>query len=284
MKRSILFLLFLLLTPIFALGQNEKSLGGTVTDEHGHTLAYVNIGIVGTSVGTVSGMDGSFRLYLPASVKPQDTLRFSMVGHEGRSYTVSDFESDFGVNAVVALPQVATLLAEVVVKPRFTKKKHIGMDKPGTRMAVNFAISDKPNQNLGAEIGRKFNLPKGPVQLDTFRFYVSRNNFDTVRLRLNLYLLEKGRPGGQLLDKNIVLELKPKQQGWVVVDLAAHNLVVSGDVVVAVEWIYHAGQGTSLSLPIAMPSGGVHFYKFGSQGQWKKFPGMSSAMELDVQY
>jgi hypothetical protein len=63
-----------------------------------------------------------------------------------------------------------------------------------------------------------------------------------------------------------------------------YNLLVEDDVAVSVEWIYYGGKGSFLSLPIAMPNGGVHFYKYGSQGNWKKFPGMSAAMGLLVEY
>jgi membrane protease YdiL (CAAX protease family) len=274
----------LLASPIFAAAQNERVLAGKVTDEHGHELAYVNIGVLGTSVGTVSGLDGSFQLFLSASVGDGDSLRFSAIGHESLTWSVAGYLAALGgSSATIALPAATTELPTVEVRPRFAKRKTIGLSRSKFRTAVHFAISDKPNQNLGAEIGRKFNLPKGQVQLDSVRFFVSQNNFDTVRLRVNVYQLD-GRPSENLLNENIVVELKPQQRGWVKVDLQPYNLVVNEDVVVAVEWIYHGGKGKSLSLPIGMLAGAVHFYKYGSQGRWKKFPGMSSAMELVVSY
>jgi len=273
-----------LASPFFLAAQNERVLAGKVTDEHGHELAYVNIGVLGSTVGTVSGLDGSFQLYLTSSVGDGDSLRFSAIGHQSRTWSVAGYLAAFGETfATIALPASITELPMVEVRPRFAKRKTLALSRSKFQMAVNFAISDKLNQNLGAEIGRKFNLPKGQVQLDSFRFYVSDNNFDTVRLRVNVRRLD-GRPGDNLLTENIVVELKPQQRGWVRVDLQPYNLVVNEDVVVAVEWIYHGGKGTSLSLPIAMLAGSVHFYKYGSQGRWKKFPGMSSAMELVVSY
>ncbi|MCK6693095.1 MAG: hypothetical protein L6Q97_13480 [Thermoanaerobaculia bacterium] len=54
-------------------------------------------------------------------------------------------------------------------------------------------------------------------------------------------------------------------------------------VIAAVEWIYATGQGTELSLPIAMPvAGNRHYYKFGSKNHWKRFEWMSAAMALEV--
>lgn len=273
----------LVLVSFSVFGQTDRPLTGRVTGENGEALPYVNIGIVGTEVGTVSGTDGSFALYLTTAVSGKDTLRFSMVGHEARSYSVADF---FQKNQPVAVSlPVATLgLREVVVRPAFARQKSIGLERSKVNMATNWAISEKPNQNLGAEIGRKFNLPKGGAQLQSFKFYLSNNSFDTVRFRLNVYEMKKGRPGPNINPGNIIVEVVGQKSGWVSVDLSPHQLFSETDVVVAVEWVYHSTVGRSLSIPLAMPSGGIHFYKYGSQSHWKKFPGMSAAMQLVVGY
>ncbi len=274
----------LLASPMLAVAQNGQVLEGKVTDEFGHELAYVNIGLMGTAIGTVSGLDGSFQLYLPTKLSSSDSLHFSTIGHEPRTWSVEGYLTAMGgKTAIITLPTSVTELPLVEVRPNFAKRKAIGLQRSKFRNAVHFAISDKPNQNLGAEIGRKFNLPKGQVQLDSFYFFVSQNNFDTVRLRVNVHRLN-GRPEGNLLNENLIVELKPQQRGWVKVDLHPYHLIVNEDVAVSVEWVYHGGKGTSLSLPIGMLTGAVHFYKYGSQGRWKKFPGMSSAMELVVSY
>jgi len=53
--------------------------------------------------------------------------------------------------------------------------------------------------------------------------------------------------------------------------------------VVAIEWIGGSEQGTVLSLPITFPSfGAVHFYKFGSQNNWKIFSNMSSCIMIQI--
>ena len=283
MKTTTTWAVALLLLAQLALGQNARRFDGRVSDEKGAPLPYVNIGIVGTALGTVSGPDGLFTLFLPDGIPGEDTLRFSMLGHESRSFSLTDFPKQAEGGAVV-LPAAAIALREVVVRPRFLRQKQLGMERPGTKRSVNFAIGDRPNQNLGAEVGRKFNLPKGPVQLDRFRFFIAHNNFDTVRLRVNIYSLAKGRPGDNLAPRNIIVELTKGQKGWVDVDLSPYSLVVEEDVVLAVEWVYHAGKGNSLSIPIAMPTPGPHYYKYGSQATWKRFRGMSAALGLEVSY
>ncbi|MEO1260826.1 MAG: carboxypeptidase-like regulatory domain-containing protein [Bacteroidota bacterium] len=283
MKRFALFVtnLFLFLS---AFGQIPVKLTGVVVDEHRTPLPYVNIGIVGTTVGTVSGPDGTYTLHLSENVAGGDTLRFSMVGHKSCSYSLADFTKGIQTGNRVTLPKAAFNLQEVVVRPRFSNKKLIGMMQKKTRRVTNFAISKKPNQNLGAEIGRKFRLPKGGVHLDTFYFYVAQNNFDTVRFRINIYEIKKGKPARNIAPQNIIVQLTEGQTGWVKVDLTPFQLMVNEKVAIAAEWIYHSATGRALAIPIAMPSAGVHFYKYGSQGKWKKFMGMSAAMRLQVSF
>ena len=279
---------FLIIAGVFlfflAFGQMPSSLAGIVVDEDERPLPYVNIGVSGTAVGTVSGTDGSFTLFIPETVSNDAVLRFSMLGHESRSYVLAEFtENTPSVNKVM-LPKTALDLREVVVRPRFANKKRIGMMRSNAGQVTNFAISKKPNQNLGAEIGRKFRLPKGGVQLDTFHFYVAHNNFDTVRFRINIYEIKKGKPARNIAPQNIIVELAGGQTGWVKVDLTPYQFISTEKVAVAVEWVYHSAKGRVLAIPIAIPSAGIHFYKYGSQGKWKRFVGMSAAMGLEVSY
>lgn len=83
-QHHILLLLLLLLLPLhpslWAQQTLETELVGTITDgESGETLPGVALAIVGTSQGTRTGADGSYRLRLSGS---SATLRISYVGYE----------------------------------------------------------------------------------------------------------------------------------------------------------------------------------------------------------
>ena len=65
--------LFLLLISNFLIGQ---SLTGKIIDTDTQKgLAYVNIGVVGKNIGTVSAPDGSFRLKLPKWNRKTEELK-----------------------------------------------------------------------------------------------------------------------------------------------------------------------------------------------------------------
>lgn len=133
---------------------------------------------------------------------------------------------------------------------------------------------------MGAEIGRKFNLPKAACRLEKYRFYL-QSNFESVKFRVNLYSL-KGMEN--LLPQNIYYATMGKVNGWIEVDLTPYDIVINEDVVVSIQWIESKGKGSYLQMPIQMPALAVHYYKYGSQDKWKKFNGMTTAMNLTFTY
>ena len=92
MGRSVLFFLLLTLgTTIFA----QRTFEGTVLDAGtGKPIPYVNIGIVGGSTGTVTDMNGFFRLeFPPGKVTSVDMLRVSSLGYRPLEIRISSLET-----------------------------------------------------------------------------------------------------------------------------------------------------------------------------------------------
>ena len=90
-------------------------------------------------------------------------------------------------------------------------------------------------------------------------------------------------PDSSLLTENIIVQLFGPKIGWTEFDLRKYKLVFDQNIVVSLQWIGHSKRGRMLQMPISMPSpGAVHFYKFGSQSNWKRFNAMSTAMSLEV--
>jgi len=263
--------------PLFA----QTIISGRVLEgSTGEALAYVSIGIPGTSIGTVAGEDGRFSLEIPkkTALTARDSVQFSMLGYTRKSLPIWEASQPIAVELEPSLLQ----LREIIIRPDNTQSKVLGKEKSKYRMVVNFALEGKINQNLGSEIGRRFKVSK-PSVLETFRFYVAANNFDTVRFRINVYDLHKGEPGGSLLQEQVIVTLTGKKSGWVTVDLTPYELYVDKRLAVGVEWIYGSKGGTTLTVPIAMPvAGSKHYYKFGSRNRWKSFSAMSAAMFLEL--
>ena len=256
----------------------EKIIRGKVFDENRKPLSYAAIGIAKTPHGTIADEHGNFVFYLPEKTGATDTLSVSCVGFNSAQVAVnklSDFVEIVLVGQLVRLPEVAVLV-------KTPETKIIGCTREMTFLNCNFAIGNKPGQNLGSEIGRKFFL-KGKKYLVRKLNVYSRSNFDTVLFRVNVYSLKNGLPDKSLLNESIILKLIKPKIGWTSVDLAAYQLVYDQNIVVSLQWIGHSKRGNMVQLPITMPAvGAVHFYKFGSQDKWRRYNNMSTSINLEV--
>lgn len=266
-----LFLILQMTTCVFA----QTRVSGKLINTQQQPLGYVSIGIVGTSVGTVSDEQGRFELYLSS----EGNVVFSLIGY--RSLTLSSAAlKTHPTEQPIVLEEQPFQLPEIRISNREQVTKTIGGDKADAKTSTNFAIGSKPSQNLGAEIGRKFNLPKAACRLEKYRFYL-QSNFESVKFRVNVYSLKSME---NLLAQNIYYATAGKVNGWVEIDLTPYDIVINEDVVVSIQWIESKGKGTYLQMPIQMPAMAVHYYKYGSQDKWKKFNGMTTAMNLTFSY
>jgi TonB-dependent starch-binding outer membrane protein SusC len=114
--KSKLLLLLLLLLPAMLIAQ-ERRVTGTVTDENGDPLTGVNVLIDGTSMGTVTDLEGSFTL----NVTPTDQLRFSFIGYIARLVTVGNQTA----MTITLEPDVIALSEVVVVGYGTSTKKEL---------------------------------------------------------------------------------------------------------------------------------------------------------------
>ncbi len=98
------------------------------------------------------------------------------MGYASKDYTIASLRLLNG--ATIQLKKTGITLKTVEVRPDLLTAKVIRHQKTKTGRATNFSISKKPNQNLGAAIGRRFNIKK-MSQLTEFKFYIGYlNNFD----------------------------------------------------------------------------------------------------------
>ena len=262
---------------------------GTILDQSNNPIPYVNIGVLNTATGTVSNEGGRFELVVD-KVNPGDTIKISAIGFSSRVFQLQNLRKSLESSAEITLEAIKYDLAEVTIKPLIFEE--FGFERTSSNRNVNFSISSYPRQNLGGEIARKFKMKKysqrsksKTCRIDALKFYLGYCDYDWAKLRVMAYRLDKGQPGETLLNENVIVEVKKGQTGWIEVNLKPYDLIVDEDVAIGLEWIDHAPTGRRLSLPIAFPAvGSTHFYQFGSQNAWRKFPNMSTPMVIKVAY
>jgi TonB-linked SusC/RagA family outer membrane protein len=116
MKQNV-FHLLALLTGLLACSSafaQTRSIDGTVTDEKKQPLSYVAIMIKGTSQGTTTAQDGTFKL----DVHPNTTLIIRAVGYTSKEVTIGNEN-----HLTIALTENASDLNEVVVTALGVKKE-----------------------------------------------------------------------------------------------------------------------------------------------------------------
>lgn len=105
--KPFLFLIFISLSSnVFS----QKTIQGTVSDSLGNPIEFVNIGVLGTSIGTVSNVDGDFVLKIPYK-HLNDTLAFSFIGHKTIKFSLSNIEKKLSI----VLEEYAVELGAVMV-------------------------------------------------------------------------------------------------------------------------------------------------------------------------
>ena len=105
MKLIKLTIILFILSTVTVLGQ--KSIKGKVTDSKGIPIPLVNVIIKGTAEGTVTNMDGLYKL---DNLKPANILVFSFIGYQNKEVKVLDSQV---IN--VTLVDDATQLDEIVL-------------------------------------------------------------------------------------------------------------------------------------------------------------------------
>lgn len=154
MKRLILVFM-LLLTGAAALVA-QRTITGVVTDEKGETLIGASVLAKGTSIGTVSDLDGSFRLQIPAGTS---TLVISYTGYVTKEVAVTAAS-----NYSITLSSDVVAISEIVVVGYGTQQKR---DITGNISSIkgtdisNMAVQSFDQALQGKAAGVNVSLPNG---------------------------------------------------------------------------------------------------------------------------
>jgi len=277
MKKSITVLILCLSILVC---RSQNSFHGTVVDADTEIpLAYVSIGAVATSVGTVSNEKGEFNLAFNETIKDVDSVKFSMVGYKDLAYKVIDFRKQFGKGEVrLRLKRESIGLKEVVIKTHKSKGKFLGNTTQSKMLGGGFGKKD-----VGSEIGVIIPVKNESAFLESFNFFVSHNSYDSLTFRVKLYKLKNGMPDESIMKDNIIIKIG-KVTGNISVDLTKYNIVVNSDFLACIEWLDRKGPATACILNISAGLFGSTYIKTASQGVWvvKKGVGLGINVKADM--
>jgi len=261
--------LLLLLSLLFQspLSVAQEIFEGRIIDHaNGEGIPFVNIGLWGKDIGTVSNENGYFNLKI-GNTNDNDTIRISCIGYKPQIFRFTEWKKHFQKNKTIVLFESATEIKPVVIRPK--KTKIIGNKTKNQSIRAGFATND-----LGSELALLVKIPGKPAQIDNFSFYVAQSLYDSLFFRLNIYTYQNGYPQENILHENIFVRSAIKN-GRIIVDLLPYKLTTDTDVLISLEWIkdlslqYGPKDGLFFAATLF---GSPCFFRKTSQGKWHKVP------------
>ena len=259
-KTGLLF--FVLFIPGVIFGQLRE--GKVLSGKTNLGIGYVNVGIIGRNIGTVSDDSGNFKINLD-NIYNNDSIRFSMIGYESKTFLISQFKENS--TKEVYLNPKSYYLQEVKViyhRPRIIR---IGTPVTSNDLRSGFAYND-----LGSELGIRVNIKK-QVRLKNLNLNVAICTYDSVTYRLNIYQSVNQTEFKNILTKPIYISFsKDKINKVITFDLWKYEIIVEGDVLITVELYKDLGEGRLLFQTTFFT--GFTYHKKTSEGNWTQSPGI----------
>ena len=262
------YLLLLLAGCLAAPVARAQQLAGSITDaKTGQGIPFVNIGVLGQSLGTVSSEQGTYRLtYQPALAA--DTVRVSSLGYQPRRLLLRELLAQ----PSLALVPEAVPLTDVRVQAR-NPLRHLhtlGFTKADGNTTINFHSAD-----YGAEVGTRIQLRRQPTALQSVTFNISKNQVGKLTFRVNIYHLNAaGEPTNVKLLPHDLVVTTDAAQGPVTVDLSADKILLREDFFLALEWLrggdaQHLQNGLTLTGGLGYADNDLYFRQT-SQANWER--------------
>lgn len=202
-------------------------------------IPYANIGIINSSVGTLSNEDGTFQISIPHK-HGQDTILFAALGYGRQSFPVTSLLNEGGL--VITLQEKVTTLKQVVVSAKKKKEKSYLLGNRFTSGGFLYADSVSAGAAMALLIENKYPSYHTeltfPITLEEVNMYIDKNSENDFKIRIRFLERDSlsGQPGNDLLIENIIVNSSIKK-GWISVDLMPYHLTMNNPFFLVFEWI-----------------------------------------------
>lgn len=236
-------------------------------------IAYVSIGIVNQPMGTVTDTSGLF-MFKIGQDNISDTLQLSIVGYSALRISVKDYLSDS--NKTIRLSVKPQQLAAVTFTNPTERANMEIVGRQVVNKLIQVSIHNKKsvNETIGSEMGMRYTTSRTNALIRDFNFYISSNNFNFIKFRVNVYSVKRGLPDTLLFNKQIFATVDQFYTGWTRVDLEQYQIKVNSEFIVTVQWIesrMDKKENPITILPIAFTPFSKNCYaRVASQDKWKR--------------
>jgi len=240
LKTTIKKVIFLLVLFIPDIAYCQLFEGRVLLNDTNTGIPFVDVGIIGKNIGTVTDQSGKFSINLD-NINDNDSIRFSMIGYDSKSFLVNAFKAD-SIKTVYLSPK-SYYLTEV--KVFYHKTRRILLGSPVNTETLKSGFGEN---NLGSELGVKINSP-GEVKLLDLNLNVATCTYDSVTYRLNIYRLSDQFVWENILTKPIYISFtKDKIRKAITFNLKDYSIIIEGSIIVTLELYRDLGEGKLLFL------------------------------------
>lgn len=277
MRSNLLISVLLFASFSYTIQAQDIYKGKTVNVNTQKPIDFVNIGVLGKNTGTCSQVSGSYQLDL-TGVNEKDTLIFSLIGYGADTVIVGDYKKKYKSKvAIIFLSPLALPYQEKLIYDDEMVTRVLGNDHRSKSKKVGF-----DSRHLGAEIGLKIAIKGSPTYIRDLHFSILQSPPVNSYMRIKMYYMVNSIPKEQILDENIIIEIRPGQK-MVVVNLLPYHIVVEEDFVVAIECIDDALLEGESGIQLAGGKGPL-FRRNVSHGKWERHGGPGLGINVTAIY
>ncbi|WP_298760588.1 carboxypeptidase-like regulatory domain-containing protein [uncultured Psychroserpens sp.] len=242
-------------------------------------IQYVNIGIAGKNIGTVSDSLGCFKLSLTNTLNA-DTLRISAIGYKTKNYSVGSLRIK-PLQKTILLDEEVIQLKEVIVSNKIQEALQLGLKRKYCYpIPLYKKVSGKvtfPQKNCTHEIGTRF-TNKNTLKLDSVQINFAECHLENLKFRLNVYTISENNIENVLQQPIYISLTKAQVLHFPMIDLTDYNINMESDFLITIENYKKIPNG-SLSLLANAKSKGRKFptyYRDNSHGKWTRLTSKKS--------
>jgi hypothetical protein len=238
--------------------------GNVFSNETKTGIGFVNIGVIGRNLGTVSDKSGHFNLDLNR-VTDKDSLRFSIIGYNSKSFLVGQLRQD-STRDVYLSPRVYSINELKVVYHR-PKRVELGTQVSSGELGSGFGSND-----LGSELAVKVHA-RGRVRLEDINLNITKCTYDTVTYRLNVYQLTDKNEYKNIMTRLVYISFtKDRIKEAITFDLSKYSIIIEGDVMIALELYRDLGEGNLFFRTQYFT--GTTYHRKSPEGKWSEAAGV----------
>jgi hypothetical protein len=263
------------LLPFF--GQNITS--KIVNKISGEAIPFVNIGVINSTIGTVSDEKGTFTLDLK-NAKNTDTLKISIISYKTITLNIGVLRTT-NFPSIIKMSENVVELDEVIISNRERKPFVLGLDKKHCYPIPFYKkVTSKvsfPQKNYRHEIGTRFTNAQ-LLHLDSIQLNFANCNLTEIELRINVSVI-KNDVIKNILTKPIYVTLSKKEAlNFPIINLTKFAVQLDTDFLISIE-NYTKMENNSLSILANFKSKGKKYptyYRQSSQSKWTQLKAKKS--------